>query len=462
MHPWAYIYLPRLQLDNLQLMHPNLSLCPVVLYEEASQEVSQINTPAADAGVWVGMALSDAWVMAGELQAFVHKPDFQRKLLEQLADQLYQNFADIALHGSQGMWIRLQAMQRLFTCENEALASLQALLTGLTHCMRTATTPLAAQLLACAPKTKTLDDLHIRYTTLSSPLQQKLQRMGLQTLAQVQRIPSASLGAKLGFELVQFIARLQGQSSLPLTFFQPADEFRQEAQLATEVHSWNGLRFPLHRLLLTLEAYLRGRQQMARCVEIILIDRQSQEQSVRVQMAEGEFRAAQFYALAQLRFEQQRLLSPALALRVEVKTFEDMRAESPSLTASTSGSSEMSLGNLLNVLQTRLGSACMYGLAVADGWLPESVQQRVAAATPLLQVSTEWRPPWLLDPQPIEIISWQVISQPERLVEPWWQQRQSSLRTRDYVIARDAHGRRGWVFFDHRAQAWFLQGWVDG
>lgn len=462
MQPWAYIYLPRLQLDNLQLMHPALSLCPVVLYDEVSQEVSQMNTPAADAGVWVGMALSDAWVMTGELQAFIHRTDFQRKLLEQLAEQLYQSFGDIALHGSQGMWVRLQAMQRLFTCESEALGSLQALLSGLTYSIRTAPTPLAAQLLACAPEAETLDDLPIRYTTLSSPLRQKLQRMGLHTLAQVQRIPSASLGAKLGLELVQFLAQVRGQSSLPLTFFQPAEGFTQDAQLATEVHNWSGLRFPLNRLLMALETYLRGRQQMTRCVEIILIDRQNQEQSVQVHMAEGEYRAVQFYALAQLRFEQQRLTSPALILRVVVKTFEAMQAESSSLTASSSGSSEMSLGNLLNVLQTRLGSTCMYGVAVADGWLPESVQQRVAAATPLLQMTTEWRPPWLLDLQPIEITNWQVISQPERLVEPWWQQRRSAFRTRDYVIARDAHGRRGWIFFDHALQGWFIQGWADG
>ncbi|MGX5915654.1 Y-family DNA polymerase [Aliidiomarina sp. Khilg15.8] len=462
MQPWAYLYLPALQLDNLQLMHPALSEQAVVLYSDASQLVIQANGAAMEAGIQVGMALSDAWVLAGDLQVFVHKPAFQRQLLEQLAEQLYQHFADLALDESHGMWVRLQAMQRLFASEDAALKALQAQLNGLTSCIRTGPTALAAQLLARSPQSYAPGDIDVRQTSLSAPLKQKLQRMGLQTIDHLQRMPSATLGTKLGLELVQFLAQLHGQQPLGLSFFQPSGVFKQEAQLAAEVHNWNGLRFPLNRLLLGLEAYLRSRQQMTRCVEITLFDRQSQQQRVRVNMAEGEFRAAQFYTLAQLRFEQQRLSAPALILRVEVRTFEAMQAQAATLTESTSGSAAMPLGALLNVLQTRLGRACIHGVAVGEGWLPECVQQRVPPGTPLLKVAAGWRPPWLLEPQPTEIAGWQLISQPERLVEPWWCHQERALRIRDYVVARDEHGRRGWIYFDHQSQGWFIQGWLDG
>lgn len=462
MQPWAYLYLPGLQLDNLQLMHPALEEQPVVLYEEATQLVHQVNKAAATFGIRPGMALSDAWVLAVELQAFEHKPAFQRQLLEQLAEQLYQHFADLALDESHGIWVRLQAMQRLFDCEEAALRALQLQLTGFTGVIRTSTTPLAAQLLARAPRADTLEKVEIAHTSLSAPLKQKLQRMGLPTLHHLQQIPAASLGAKLGLELVQFLAQLNGKQPRALTFFQPAGIFRQEAQLAAEVHNWNGLRFPLNRLLLALEAYLRSRQQTTRCVEIVLFDRQEQAQQVQVHMAEGEFRAAQFYTLAQLRFEQQRLTAPALRLRVEVTSFETMQAQPSSLADNASGNPGMPLGALLNVLQTRLGKNCTHGITVGDGWLPEEVQRRAPAATPLLRVANGWRPPWLIRPQHVDIADWKIISQPERLVEPWWKQRNQGLRVRDYVVARDGQGRRGWVYFDHSTQAWFVQGWLDG
>lgn len=462
MQPWAYLYLPALQLDNLQLMHPALSQQPVILYDEASQLVRQANSVAAASGLCCGMALSDAWVLAGDLQAFEHKPDFQRQLLEQLAEQLYQRFADLALDETHGLWVRLRAMQRLFSSEQAALNALQGEIGSLTAVVRTAATPLAAQLLASSPHSGSLDEVAICHTSLSASLKQKLQRMGLPTLRHVQQVPSASLGTKLGLELVQFMAQLHGQQPPTLSFFQPAGVFRQQAQLAAEVHNWNGLRFPLNRLLLGLEDYLRSRQQMTRCVDITLLDRRGQPQRVQVHMAAGEFRAVQFYALAQLRFEQLRLEAPALSLQVEVTSFEAMEVSASSLTDSANEGPAMSLGALLNVLQTRLGRTCMHGIAVGDGWLPELVQQQVPAGTALLQVPSGWRPPWLLEPQPTEIQHWQLLSQPERLIEPWWQHREHRLCMRDYVVARDEYGRRGWIYFNHQSQRWFIQGWVDG
>jgi protein ImuB len=75
------------------------------------------------------------------------------------------------------------------------------------------------------------------------------------------------------------------------------------------------------------------------------------------------------------------------------------------------------------------------------------------------------RPSWLIDPPEIlkqnhHQLFWQgplkLLLGPERLQGQWWQNEDAQCR--DYFIAEHHDYRRLWVYHDHKAQQWFLQG----
>ncbi|HRQ64917.1 MAG TPA: DNA polymerase Y family protein, partial [Xanthomonadaceae bacterium] len=88
-------------------------------------------------------------------------------------------------------------------------------------------------------------------------------------------------------------------------------------------------------------------------------------------------------------------------------------------------------------------------VASGSDLLPQPLSRRERGAMAMPE-----RPLWLLErPEPVRSGSFQVLSGPERIESGWWDD--GEVR-RDYYIARDAAGRRCWLFRDRGG--WFLQG----
>ncbi|RUO30970.1 hypothetical protein CWE12_06960 [Aliidiomarina sedimenti] len=461
--PWAYIRCFQLYLEHIQRRYSDEQ--PVVVYEVTGLRVVQANQAALACGVEVAMPLSDAWLLCDNLQTEQYDEATERQLLADIALALYADFAEVAQDPEHcGLWLRLQGLQRLYQDPGQVKHRIQTHLTGAGYQLTFASNPRCAQL--------GLDDLQqpmadasqhclVINTPLDEAVKVRLLHMGVDTLDKLLKVPTTALGKKFGAPVVRLVAELRGQQRLPLQWLQPADNFNHRVELAAEARSWAALRFSCKRLLQMLQRYLQTRQLALTRFLIVLTCRQGLHQQIPIQLAYPQTQADDFFALLQVAMEATKLRAPVMYVQLEAQHFEQLQATSYGFEPVTG--EQTALPALLNRLQMKLGDARVYGYRRKPGWMPESQQEQAPAAsapgtTGNLQAADDWRPPWLVTPEVVDINEWQLHGQPQRLQSPWWQPRSEQ---RDYMLARDHHRRWGWLYFLAAEQRWYLHGWAS-
>lgn len=468
---WAYISLPRLQLEKWLSTEVEVgneagntawvAICPERLV------VMQLCDNARLQGVEPGMSLSDAWLMAHELRYIEYETDLEYEHLQELAVELYQGFANIALDQEQcGIWIGLQKLQLMYADLEQVTEKLEPVLAPFTYQLTFSRTARGAQLSindTATPLEQATENIAVQNTHLSPPLKDKLIRMGFVTVASLLQPAVSTLGKKLGLELVNFIAELKGQRRMPLAYYQPSVGFYHYLQLNSEVSAWGALRFPCNHALQVLEHYLLHRQLATASIQVSFFFRQHSPLTLVLRLARPAYKAADFLSVLQLTMEQTRLSAPVIELAVAADTFEPIPAKTASLDKAAADEEQLAL--VINRLQARLGEENVYGLVCNDHWLPDYSQQIAAPGTPPGQCQHSdmgWRPPWLTGAVSVTMDYWTIVSQPQRLLTPWWLQEQAQ---RDYVLARDSQGAWGWLYYEAQSGdvsgEWYLQGWAS-
>ena len=485
---WAYIRLPALQLEHWQ-NEENLYDHPLVVVCPTKRVVVQSNRLATELGIQPGLGLADAWLMSDGLLHQYHSPPGEASLLQTLASRLYSHFADITIdQQQQGMWLHLKTLSRLFSSNHQVTSVLSEVLTSevneLSYQLTFASNPWLAQLGVddyTQPFAQAIESYPVQDCFLSLSLQQKLLNMGLVTLGQLSKVPSRTLGKKLGDEVVRFLARLRGGMPQPMQSYQPTSGLYFSRQLNSEVHTWGALRFACKSLLQELEQALNIQQQATQSFTLWLFERgfagnpaiQPQSQpaevdKVTIQLARPSWKAVDFFSILQLKMEKARFRAPIVDLALQVDCAEPRAVENGNLYAGGEGTTD--LNALLNRLQARLGSTRFFALQSAPSWLPEEQQRTMSAgqvgageAYPL----HGWRPPWLIQPLPTNIEHWHIHRQPQRLATPWWRHLGNEYTHRDYVLAQCRDGRWGWIFYQPATTnaelkpGWYQQGWVS-
>ena len=480
---WVYVQLPALQLDRMQALQPELKGLPAVLYGQQEQRVVQANETAMVMGIQPGCSLSDAWVLADNLAAYPYREAQQRHLLQQLAADLYQVFALISLDFPAGFWLDLKPMRKLYPDIQQSQQQLMLQLAPwqLRYQCGSGVTPLVAKMLAQAG-VKNAADVPIHYLPCAPKLIEKLQRLGLHTLGALQAIPRALAGQRMGQELVQWLARIQGEQHESLHYFQPPQWFYQRFCLVAEARSWQALRFPLKRMLQELEHFLEGRQQETRYLQLVLHHRDHEPTRIEIGLAHGGYLANELDNFCQLKIAALKLAAPVLELGLQAKQLHPRSKQHGDLL--NSGKKQRKpLPRLLNELQLRLGQARVFAVQTANEWLPEQAWQRAPAGAYLIPAQGAGkntalaqelgahplgRPLWLLpQPQPVQIQQWQLLRGPERHCTPWWQPQPHDMNgiaqgiCRDYWLGLNTLGQPGWLFYDYQQQCWWQQGWFS-
>src|SRR5690554_695917 len=460
---WLYLYLPQLQLDRLQALAPELANSPFVLYQEQNrlQPLVQLNPLAKRAGLSESMPLARAWLLEEELQPKIWNALEQKRLLQQLCTYLYQHFSDIYLDPPDGLWLNLQPMRRVYLNEHDWQQVLASSMKVWQSEYRIAqhSAPAAARLLARYAVDK-LSLVKVEQLGFEPVLLEKVKRLGLSTLADLQRYSRAELGQKLGRSLVELLAQLEGHQQLRLEPYQPPSLFYQKLVLPAEVKQWQGLQFALKRALKELELFLRHRKCVATQLTLRLYYREAETTTIYVGMPHGASKANEIFALCQLKASAVKLADPVLELSVQAKGLQPAEEHAQQLWGGTQKSA-VPLLQVLNQLKLRLGESRVKGLASAEHWLPELAWQEVACGQPSGAPSVAYRPPWLCqDPQRTALAEWQLIQGPERIRVPWWFAGRKSFE-RDYYHGIHLSGRRGWIFYCYAQQQWWLHGWFS-
>lgn len=464
---WLYLHLPHLQLDAL-LPERDDSAEPLIIVSPAPHSILQCNAAALEAGLKLGMGLAHAASLCQQLRILSHDANFEQIRLQELANASYQLTADIVLCPPCGLAFDIRGMLRLYGSLDAYLQAIRDLLasqqvTAILACAHTLT---AAQALASNSIQQISDDmdavtakchaLRIEQLPLRARQQQLLQRLGMDTLADLEALPRDELGPRVGLEVLDLLDRLQGRKAETCTYFTPNPHFERSLMLEHEISHAQALLFPLKRALEQLQDFLRQGACRVQTLRIVLGYRDQSESILQLASGEPESSAEVWHNLLQLKLESLQLTAPVLRIRLHAEQLLAADDEHGDLFSTHSG---ISPAHLLGRLQAKLGEQAVQGFALQADYRPEqafryaTIHQLKQQASPNLPPPA-LRPSLLLDPPRALTETIRIIHGPERIQTAWWS---DAPICRDYFVARNQQGQTLWVYRD-REQRWFVQG----
>ncbi|MZI92195.1 DNA polymerase Y family protein [Vibrio sp. CAIM 722] len=462
MQIWLYLHFSHLQLDTL-FTHEEQ---PIILVTGQDHHVVQANTVALNHGIKLGMGLAGAATLCRDLQVVNYDHQGETHTLESLAQWLYLVTSDIVLFPPQGLLLKVSNMLSLYAGFDHYWQTISSHLNqfDVRYHYAVGFSPLSAMLLAksganqltCdkAQLLKQIKTYPLTATELATQDIEKLHRVGIKTLGALLVLPMQDIARRFNIDLVNYVGRLLGQFHHPLCFYHPQVQFQAHIDLLYEIERISWLEKPLQRLLNQLEPYLRLRNQVAYELELILTQRDQQQETIVFSSARGDDQAIRWMQLCRLTLESLSLSHPVLALTLKVKRSGSQAQDSHDLFRGIQG--QQSALDLIGTLQAKLGKQHVVAPYISQDPRPEKTTEYLDPTQPISHTiqANRLRPSLLYPvPQPLnDKIT--LIHGPERIATGWWD---GEAITRDYFIAQSTDGRWLWVFRTPE-QHWFVHG----
>ncbi len=366
----------------------------------------------------------------------------QHAALERLAGWAYQ-WSSLVSYASDEplLWLELGASCTLFDGHVALLAKIEAGLTqlGYSHICALAPSPTAAALLTHAPaQRQVLNKLQLRERLAPLPLQllalpaetlAALKASGLRHIGQVLELPAAAIARRFEPATLLYLQRLCAQASDPRPAWRLPERYLARCEFGSEVRTTTALLFPLQRLLLEFQGYLRARDCSVLCLTLQLEHYRHASSPVSIGLSAAGRDAAQFLTLVRERLHSLVLPAPVSALRLQAHEFTAPSIVQGDLFGSAAQPLQQ-LQRLLDRLRARLGENSARFLQIQADYRPERGWRFVAPDSPAPADASgpggaapdAARPCWLL-PEPMRIDAPPgVLRGPgahrERLVEP--------------------------------------------
>ncbi|MBD4886623.1 DNA polymerase Y family protein [Xanthomonas citri pv. citri] len=468
---WACIVLPQLALDAV-LRRLEAPQAPLVLVEGPAQlrSLHSVNAAAGAAGLKAGMRLSAAHALMTQVRTIDYDAQNEARTQRFLAAWAYRHSSLVSQQWSRAIVLEAGASFRLFgpwpRFERRLRDELQAL--GFQHRLALAPTPRAARVLAglrdgmvvtqLPALHSTLDKVPVRRAALPDDAGERLQHMGVRTLAAVRGLPRDGLRRRFGAGLLDHLDRLYGQVDDPLECYAPPDHFDHRVELGYEVETHPALLFPLRRLIGDLCTYLSIRDGGVQRF-LLRLEHEEGATDVEIGLLTPERAPTLLFELARNRLERVEIPRPVVAMRLLARQLPPFVPAMRDLFDQRAQQS-VEWPQLRERLRARLGDDAVYRVLPADDPRPERAWRR-AIGDAVREVAAPPRPPrptWLL-PQPVPLHDphLRIVSGPERLESGWWDDDEAR---RDYYVVETARGRRSWAFAaPGRVDGWMLHGW---
>ena len=394
----------------------------------------------------------------------------QQSAMERLAAWAYQWSSLVSYRLADGplLWLELGASRALFGGYRALLAQLTAELAqlGYSHACALAPSPTAAALLTQAGEQRCvatqaqlrlrLEMLPLALLALPPQVLAALHSAGLRRIGQLLALPDAAIARRFGPEVSLYLQRLCGTASDPRPTWRMPAVYRARFEFDAEVRATTALLFPLRRLLLEFQGYLRGRDCAVLRFTLQFEHYRQPASAVTIGMSAPARDAAQLLLLARERLQALQLPAPVNALRLQALEF----TAASVLQGDFFGSDAQQLQQLqllLDRLQARLGDQQVRGLTLEADHRPERSWRLVTPQQPtaLADLPAAVRPCSLLQPPRRIEAPTELLSGPERIESGWWD---GGDATRDYYVARAGDGARLWVFQELTRGEWYLQG----
>jgi protein ImuB len=275
---------------------------------EPADTLDAVNESARRGGIRVGQSIAEANAQMGKLQVRALSSHEVQRALEQVAEAVLQFGISAALHAPDTLCLDITGVAHLFGGEQALANQVAARVRSMGHSVRVAVAngPLVAQALArwanysqkdqgvrCFHPKTLVNELAVLpvaalpiaagsanavdTTAASDDLVAWLVRCGLYSIGDLQRLPVASLAARLGSHgLSNDSARvvtdfMQGQDVTPLVPYQLAPQLCEEFEAEEGMRGVEPLLFVLRGLCARLSARLQGRAQAVRELKLTLL-----------------------------------------------------------------------------------------------------------------------------------------------------------------------------------------------
>lgn len=462
---WIYLHFPSLQLDVMYKQEETKAL-PVIIVDDKSNEIVQLNSLAQREGIKVSMGLGTASSLCRDLQVKPYDQTIEQQTLKRIAHWLYSVTADIALSPPNGLLLKVSNMLALYQDLGHYWQVLSQHLNRLSINYQYASgySPYAAKILATQQfnaisnnQNKLLNRLKT-YTLNHSDLPPKvitsLQKVGVNRFADLLSLSIPELSKRFSADVVNYIGRLTGKIQHHVDFYIPPDRFEQYLELYYEVSNNLYLEKPLLKLYQLLEKYLQLRDKLASEVTIYLHQRDTDDLTLNVAAAQGEYKAEHWLQLTKLTLESTVLAAPVVGMTLKTKRLMNKYAQRTDLFQGSQG--HLSPEELTSILSAKLGQDKVKGIQVNEDDRPEIANQLCTPfSTQAPSVIADKLRPNLLLPAPLPLNEQvTVMSHPERVITGWWDNNQV---IRDYFIGRSNSGRWLWLFRDNNKR-WFVHG----
>jgi protein ImuB len=510
---WLALCLPALPLQLAERAAPRAG--PLAITEGPPERplIAFCNAPARAAGIAPAMKLAAAQALARTLAAVPRNPDHERDALHELACWAYQFSAQVTIqpallrNGGQagsasncGLVLETGGSERLFGGRAQLHRRIQRGLESLGYraTFGYAPTPRAAWLIGAtrasglyATDAQADGQLHAALAPLpltvlewDADTTRTLHALGLATIGQLLGLPRDAFARRFGADRLDHLDRALGLQPDPQPAFLPPARFAARIELPADVTQSAQLMFPAHRLLRSLEGFLRGHN--AGAAELIFTAHHSPRgvqavtaTRIGLALAAPERDAGRLAKLLAERLTRVSLPEPAVELSLTVERLAPFQALNASLLPPSQNSVHDGLDwlQLAETLHARLGSERVFQLQAVDDHRPEYALRIVPLAAerggppvPTQLASTLQRPLLILPapqplPQPHELPSYRgelvLITGPERIEAGWWDFGDPHRPTvhRDYFVARNQRGQTLWIYRElKQPRGWFLHG----
>ncbi|RYY39056.1 MAG: DNA polymerase Y family protein [Chitinophagaceae bacterium] len=490
------LWFPHLLTDWHTRKQPELKAVPFVLRVQSGNRslVTAACPRAQRAGVRAGMLLADARALQPELHILDDKPALGTQLLDRIAEWCIRFTPVAASNLPDGILLDATGCAHLWGGEERYLQEITRRLLDRSYTVRAAMAgtigaawamarygkgaPIAlpAQQRAC------LLPLPVPALRLEEALTQRLYKLGLRYVKDLDALPRAALRRRFGTQLLQRMRQAMGEEEEFLQPFYPLEPYSERLPCVEPIVTRTGIEIALKQLLEKLCARLQREGNGLRKAVFRGYRVDGQTQGIEIGTSRPSNRVEHLFHLFSLKIDT---IEPALGIElflIEAPVVEEAAAVQDAFWKTGGGLQHPQLAELIDRLRGKLAGASVQRFLPAEHYWPE----RAFEAAPSLaqEARSEWkldrpRPLHLLDPpERIEVTApvpdyppmnfryrgklHRIVRAdgPERIEPEWW------LRTgdhRDYYSVEDDEGQRYWLYrLGHytadRTERWFMHG----
>jgi len=480
---WFCIYLPNLPLEACG---PGDEARVVVEEQHGIHRVLLASAAAEAAGVMPGQSANAALALLPTLKVGERNRLTEQQALENLAAWLEQFTSVICFSGSNILLLEIAGSLRLYggllRLRQQLVAGLEK--QGFGALLAIAPTPLAATWLARGRRracirepenlTAALRSLPLSCFDWPDTVCKSLVGMGIRSVGDCLRLPREGFARRFGPQRLIELDRALGRLPDPRTSWRAPERFCADHEMTEEQSDRELLLGICRELLVSLERFLLTRQLGTQRVLFSFFHLRSPATELTLGGAGSERSADHWFDLLRIRFEQQTLPEPVIAVRLRGGHSQALCAESRRLSfdGKTRGQKlRYSMAQLAERLAARVGNQSVSGVTTIAEHRPQLAWRwhsllgaGVNTSTLLLRQGLQ-RPLWML-PEPALLAAEQgcplhqgrltLLEGPERLETGWWDE---DGIARDYFTAVNPHGMRLWVFRNRsRELSWYLHG----